>query len=251
MRKSVSGLMLGATVALLAPVAAHAGALVPGSSTLSLTVAGTVVSFPANAGGTGNASTNLAATVGASAFGPGKVTVKPNNTATIKKIIVSIGKNGAGSFSGTAPSKVHGNALITGLAKLKGAVNLSLPLAIGKAGTRTAHVSGTGGTLLLGISAVGASWEAGVAKITGGGKATPKGKKTVTVAGTNKLTAMGGGTLTLVSPGKVFTTIGADAFIPSPAFMTLTFSAVPEPGTLLLLGSGIAGLVLVGRKRAS
>jgi len=250
MRKVVSGLMFGAAVALLAPVAAHAAALSPAASSLTLVVAGTNASFPANLTATGNAGSNLTASCGAACFGPGKVTVKPSNTATIKKIIVSIKANtAAGHFAGTTPGNVHGVMLITGLAKLRGAVSLNLPVGIGKAGTKNATAFTGSGAVALGITAIGASWQAGVAKITGGGKATPKGAKTVTVAGKNNLTPGGAGSLTLVAPGKVYTTIGADAFIPSPAFMTLTF--VPEPGTLLLLGSGIAGLALIGRKRAS
>jgi hypothetical protein len=34
-----------------------------------------------------------------------------------------------------------------------------------------------------------------------------------------------------------------------PTFGTLTLRYVPEPGTLLLLGSGIAGLALIGRRK--
>jgi PEP-CTERM motif len=30
---------------------------------------------------------------------------------------------------------------------------------------------------------------------------------------------------------------------------TLTLNFVPEPGTLLLLGSGVAGLAILGRRR--
>jgi len=36
-----------------------------------------------------------------------------------------------------------------------------------------------------------------------------------------------------------------------PAFGILTLNFVPEPGTLVLLGSGIAGLVMFGRSRRS
>jgi hypothetical protein len=36
-----------------------------------------------------------------------------------------------------------------------------------------------------------------------------------------------------------------------PAFATLTLHFVPEPGTLVLFGSGIAGFVLFGRSRRS
>jgi hypothetical protein len=34
-----------------------------------------------------------------------------------------------------------------------------------------------------------------------------------------------------------------------PTFATLTLNYVPEPATLLLVGAGIAGLALRGRKR--
>jgi len=45
----------------------------------------------------------------------------------------------------------------------------------------------------------------------------------------------------------VSTNIGASAVLP--AFGILTLQFVPEPGTLILLGSGIAGLVAIGRRR--
>ncbi|MBM4384287.1 MAG: PEP-CTERM sorting domain-containing protein [Deltaproteobacteria bacterium] len=35
----------------------------------------------------------------------------------------------------------------------------------------------------------------------------------------------------------------------SPTFLKLTYAATPEPGTLMLLGAGVAGLVLVGRRK--
>ena len=52
-----------------------------------------------------------------------------------------------------------------------------------------------------------------------------------------------------MTPTLISTNIGASAVIPSFATLTLTF--VPEPGTLLLLASGVAGLAVLGRKRMS
>jgi len=67
---------------------------------------------------------------------------------------------------------------------------------------------------------------------------------TVTIAGSNNLpSASQSGAITLVAPMRV-------AFIdrtPATARMTLHF--VPEPGTMLLLAAGAAGLCLLGRKR--
>jgi hypothetical protein len=51
-----------------------------------------------------------------------------------------------------------------------------------------------------------------------------------------------------VSPTKVITNVtgGLEVFVIGG---TLTLSFVPEPGTFLLLGSGIAGLAMLGRGR--
>jgi hypothetical protein len=61
-------------------------------------------------------------------------------------------------------------------------------------------------------------------------------------------TANPSGQVQLVTPIFISTNIGASAVLPGFAILNLHF--VPEPGTLMLLGSGIAGLVAFGRSRA-
>jgi hypothetical protein len=71
---------------------------------------------------------------------------------------------------------------------------------------------------------------------------------TVTIAGTNNLASTASdGTVTLVSPIRVNASVFGVGVLPG--FMRKTFVFVPEPGTMLLLASGAAGLVLIGRKR--
>ena len=53
------------------------------------------------------------------------------------------------------------------------------------------------------------------------------------------------GTVTLISPIRIITGLGF--LLPGSAKQILTF--VPEPGTLLLLGAGVGGLLIVGRRR--
>jgi hypothetical protein len=53
-------------------------------------------------------------------------------------------------------------------------------------------------------------------------------------------------TITLVSPIQIFNN-ATSAFIPSLASVSLHF--IPEPGQLLMLGSGLAALLLYGRRR--
>jgi hypothetical protein len=73
---------------------------------------------------------------------------------------------------------------------------------------------------------------------------------TIMDTGVDNRTAAGNGTLVLVSPTNV--SLGALGNLAAIARLTLTYSGiptVPEPGTLLLLGTGFAGLIAVGRKR--
>ncbi|MCP3984878.1 MAG: PEP-CTERM sorting domain-containing protein, partial [bacterium] len=58
--------------------------------------------------------------------------------------------------------------------------------------------------------------------------------------------ALGGGNVKLVAPGGLMSTLGG----PFPLFISMVLNFdVPEPGTMLLLGSGIIGLGLVGRRK--
>lgn len=77
---------------------------------------------------------------------------------------------------------------------------------------------------------------------------TENGVSQVKIEGTDSLSGTAPGQVTLVSP----TYIDAGSAtgrgpIPGASFMQIVF--VPEPGSMLLLGSAVAGLLVVGRKR--
>ncbi len=65
------------------------------------------------------------------------------------------------------------------------------------------------------------------------------------MTGSDARTAGGQGQVTLVAPGGLMSTLGG----PFPLFVSMTLNFVPEPGGLLLMGSGIATLVLLGSRR--
>ena len=74
-------------------------------------------------------------------------------------------------------------------------------------------------------------------------------RATVTIQGTNTLaSASQAGMVTLISPLRIQT--GPLGVGNIPGVFIKKFVFVPEPGTMLLLASGAAGLIFLGRKRA-
>jgi len=73
---------------------------------------------------------------------------------------------------------------------------------------------------------------------------------TAMFTGTDSRTPGGLGHLTLVSPTKVTTNLLGGEPVSLVAVGILTLAFVPEPGTLLLLGAGVAALAARGRRAA-
>jgi len=143
------------------------------------------------------------------------------------------GNGGSGTFGGQMP--INGAAKICLFGTCGAAVsNLSVPLT----------VIGVGGQALVtgavNLTVIGAPWTTGTAAI---GTAFTK----VGGAAPPNNTGAPSGMVTLVTPIFVSTNIGASSIVPGFGILTLHF--VPEPATLMLLGSGIAGLVAFGRSR--
>jgi len=63
--------------------------------------------------------------------------------------------------------------------------------------------------------------------------------------GANALSPGGAGTLVLVTPLRIVTNVAGSLA----GFGVLTLTYVPEPGTLVLVGLGVASLAVLGRRR--
>jgi hypothetical protein len=146
--------------------------------------------------------------------------------------------NAAGSFSGDPLGGVMplvGTTKVCLFGPCSAAVaNLAVPLSpVGQGGF--AQV-----TAAVNLTVVGAPWTTGTAQI---GTVTAMGARNPASS-----TGAASGTVSLVSPVFVSTNIAPSAIVPVFAIMSMHF--VPEPGTLVLLGAGIAGLVSYGRTRS-
>ncbi len=189
-------------------------------------------------------------------------------------ITASLGTGTLGPISGNANSSVGPLTSqilpIRGLAKVclfSTSCGTALPLLLtqhtGATGTKGAGIGGIltiGGTSPIRISIEAAPWtlktKTSIDQITTPVGGTVKKYVNRTEKGfahgpsTNTTsTATPSGVVQAITPMQVVTNLtnGSNAKIALFGFLTIHF--VPEPGMLLLLGSGVAGLVLLGRHR--
>jgi hypothetical protein len=175
------------------------------------------------------------------------VPVTDPGAAPIASVLATIDSEAGGFAAGAAD--FGGVMGIAGVAKVclfvacndAPPANVSVPLSvIGKGGTASV-------AFLVSVTVAGAGWTTGTA-------AVPTGFTTLTARGfahgpasATSSTAAPSGLVRLVTPIVISTDIAGSTVVPAFGFLTLHF--VPEPGTAVLLGAGIAGLVGLGRRR--
>jgi hypothetical protein len=158
-------------------------------------------------------------------------------TGSVSNAPGAFGGLSAGGGGGVMP--INGVAVVCLFDACSGApsANLAVPLTpVGQGGTVFAQGA-------VNITAIGAPWVGGTAAV---GTVTAMGFAHGPLTGVTT-TAQPSGVVSLVVP--VFVSTSLPTFPVVPVFSRLTLHFIPEPGTLLLLGSGIAGLALVGRRR--
>ena len=234
---AVLGLVLGVVAQAQATVLAVSG----GSLTIQIWTL-SPISVPW--GGTGSANVTPTGITGLSPgiFSVSNLTVPVTDPAAfpITGVYVPSAANGTGNFAFDGLGNGGGLMSVTGSANIclfspcstPPPANVVVPFTTGGV-----NGVGLGGSPIpapgaVNVTVIGNGWTTGTVSI---GPVSATGS------------AFDGHSVTLVTPIVISTNIGADAPINAFGRMTLTFA--PEPGTLLLLASGVAGLAVLGRKR--
>jgi hypothetical protein len=250
-------------LAVAAMVAGTAGAAfaAPGDFTASLTVqvgtlppvtaSGSGSGTSAGAGGTATIPANTFSVFASAPISPpllsllfGFVVGAPGQTGMVAPF--APGSSNALAFNGsTGTMGLNASAYLLNKA---GKAVAGIPLGIiGVGGTTTFSVLGlVTGTIFANPYQLG--------MVTISGQLPPDPAVVLMGTGVDARTANGGGTLTLVSPTNV--SLGPLGNLPALATLVINYElnptpVIPEPGTVLLLGAGIAGLAAIGRKRLS
>ena len=184
----------------------------------------------------------------------------PDTTATIRSVRVAA-QLGTGTITGISGAPPLGANVypIDGLARVCLVFSncnaaLSLPMNQGDKGLGIGGLLTLGGVGAIKISIVAAPWTLGT--VSGVNQTADGNFATLTrvgfVHGANSspsTTATGSGVIQLISPANIVVTGLPGNNEALSLFVALTLHFVPEPGLLLLLGSGVVGLGLLGRAR--
>ena len=212
----------------------------------------------AQVSGDGSAHLLALSLVGGS-FGPVTTSIPLTSQAELSSIRFTGVRNLSGSFSGLSGGPSGGGPMgVAGIQKIcmmfNCGLNISIPLSptIGGAGFGLGGMRTVTGAVNLTLQH--APWTIGQPPMTlhtpGSAITTPvlPGGFAHGPASLTSSTARLSGVVQLVTVSKVYTSLtGASPELPLTGVLTLHF--VPEPGTLLLLGSGALGLGLCGRRR--
>ena len=195
--------------------------------------------------------------LGAGQFGPVQVSLPVTSSGTIQSVRISGLVNASATLTGlSAGAPVLNTMGLSGQAKIclvfAPACGNAVPVPLSPtAGTGL----GVGGTQsvpgAVAITMQHAAWTIGAQPMTMHTPNSTTSTPTLPVGIQTPFssTAISLGVLQLVTVSKVYTSL-ITAFPELPVFSILTLQFIPEPGTLLLLGSGVAGLAILGRRRS-